>query len=66
VTQGKIRGQGGKLSKLRDGTSRILMHKGGAKILARVEPLRIEALDLAVFADGGDEVVFLIVSKTRL
>ena len=56
----------GELLELLNGRAWIGLHESGAEILASFEIVRIAEFDLAIFADGGDEIAFVGVGNAEV
>src|SRR5271168_4838603 len=65
MTEREVRRNSGKLAELCDGRGRILFHESGAKVLTGVDSVGVKALDLAIFADSGNEVTLLPIDKAK-
>src|SRR5580692_11198927 len=55
VAKGKVGRQGSQLAKFGNRGRRIQAHESGAEILSSFEIVRIATLDLAIFANCGDQ-----------
>src|SRR5215469_703358 len=66
MANGPIGSKSGELAEFDDGGRRIRVYQSGAKILANIESLGVEALGLAVFADSRDKIAFVAKSDAKV